>query len=86
MMFEIECGQIPPLEVVLESDRRYFEENPEAVYGMRLPHPDEWADDVSKDARWNVRGGYQARTRYPGETACGDWVMSSRTKNAHNPL
>ena len=42
MMFEIECGQIPPLEVVLESDRRYFEENPEAVYGMRLPHPDEW--------------------------------------------
>jgi hypothetical protein len=42
MMFEIESGQIPPLEVVLESDRRYFEENPEAVYGMRLPHPDEW--------------------------------------------
>jgi hypothetical protein len=42
MMFDIEGGQIPPLETVLESDRRYFEENPKAVYGMRLPHPYEW--------------------------------------------
>jgi hypothetical protein len=42
MMYEIEGGQIPPLEMVLESDRRYFEENPEAEYGMRLPHPEEW--------------------------------------------
>jgi hypothetical protein len=42
MMFEIEGGQIPPLETVFESDRRYFEENPEAEWGMRLPHPEEW--------------------------------------------
>jgi hypothetical protein len=43
MMFEIMGGQIPPLETVLESDRWYFEENPEAEFGMRLPHPEEWS-------------------------------------------
>ena len=42
MEFDIGGGQIPPLETVLESDRRYFDENPEAEFGMRLPHPDEW--------------------------------------------
>jgi hypothetical protein len=43
MMFENVAKQIPPLETVLESDRRYFEENPEAKWGMRLPHPEEWS-------------------------------------------
>ncbi len=42
MMFDNNGGEIPPLEAVLESDRRYFEENPEAKFGMRLPHPEEW--------------------------------------------
>ena len=37
----ISC-EIPSLETVLESDRRYFEENPKAEYGLRLPHPEEW--------------------------------------------
>lgn len=41
-MFDFESGHVPPLESVLESDRRYFEENPEAKFGMRLPHPEEW--------------------------------------------
>jgi hypothetical protein len=37
------CGSIvPPLEIVYESDRKYFEENPGAEWGVRLPHPDEW--------------------------------------------
>ncbi len=35
-------GKIPPLEIVDESDRRYFEDNPGVEWGMRLPHPDEW--------------------------------------------
>jgi len=39
-MIEIIGGKIPFLEKVLESDRKYFEENPEAEYGMRLAHPD----------------------------------------------
>ncbi len=47
MMFD-NGGEIPPLESVLESDRRYFEENPEAKFGMRLPHPEEWPMVPSK--------------------------------------
>ena len=47
MMFD-NGGESPPLESVLESDRRYFEENPEAKFGMRLPHPEEWPMVPSK--------------------------------------
>jgi len=43
MEFEKSGGEIPPLELVLESDRRYFEENPDAEWGIRLPHPEEWS-------------------------------------------
>jgi hypothetical protein len=42
MLNEIYGGEIPPLEFVYESDRRYFEENPDAELGIRLPHPEEW--------------------------------------------
>lgn len=42
MIIEITGGEIPSFEKVLESGRKYFEENPEAEYGMRLPHPREW--------------------------------------------
>lgn len=30
------------METVLKSDRIFFEENPEAEFGVRLPHPEEW--------------------------------------------
>jgi hypothetical protein len=43
MKYEIIGGEIPPLENVLESDRRYFDENPDACFGVRLPHPEEWS-------------------------------------------
>lgn len=42
MVCDMFGGGIPPLEFVFESDRRYFEENPEAEVGVRLPHPEEW--------------------------------------------
>jgi hypothetical protein len=43
MVCDMFGGEIPPLEFVFERDRRYFEENPDAVCGVRLP----WARVMS---------------------------------------